>query len=162
MTHSKSHVTPPQAYVIQHFEATAEYNCCMMRFINPTGNCIIYNSLWFKYDDIIIPLRSIEEDKNMAYHINTVWCRYKAVNFLKKVFTKDTPIARSFGWDVGCLLWIQDLIDILSEFLQWFIYIICTIFYIQYYMYPESKLLPLTFIKAMLMKIPNMYLTPIY
>ena len=157
MTHSKSHVTPPQAYVIQHFEATAEYNCCMMRFINPTGNCIIYNSLWFKYDDIIIPLRSIAEDKNMAYHTNTVWCRYNAVYFLKKSIHKRHPHSSLVRVRCG-----MSFVDPGSDFLQWFIYIICTIFYVQYYMYPGSKLLPITFIKSILMKIPNMYLTRIY
>ena len=48
---------------------------------------------------------------------NTVRCRYNAVNFLKNI-NKRHPIARPLGRGMGCLLWIQDLIDILPQFLQ--------------------------------------------
>ena len=44
-------------------------------------------------------------------------CRYNAVNFLKNI-NKRHPIARPLGRGMGCLLWIQDLIDILPQFLQ--------------------------------------------
>ena len=49
----------------------------------------------------------------------TVWCRYNAVNFLTNIH-KRHPIARPSGRGKGCLLWIQHLIDILSQFLQSF------------------------------------------
>ena len=42
----------------------------------------------------------------------TVWCHYNAVNFLTNTH-KRHPIARP----MGCLLWIQHLIDILPQFL---------------------------------------------
>ena len=46
----------------------------------------------------------------------TVRCRYNAVKFLINVH-KRHPIARPLGGDVGCLLSIQHLIDILPHFL---------------------------------------------
>ena len=49
----------------------------------------------------------------------TVRCRYNAVNFLTSIH-KRHPIARPSGWGMGCLLWIQRLINSLSQFLQWF------------------------------------------
>ena len=53
-------------------------------------------------------------------HQYTVCCRYNTVNFLKKNIHKGHPIARPLGRAMGCLLWIQYLIDILPEFLQLF------------------------------------------
>ena len=47
----------------------------------------------------------------------TVQWSKNAVNFLKNV-NKGHPIARPLGPGVGCLLWIQHLIDILPQFLQ--------------------------------------------
>ena len=44
-------------------------------------------------------------------------CRYNAVNFLKKN-SKRRPIACPLGRGMGCLLWIQHVIDILRHFLQ--------------------------------------------
>ena len=49
--------------------------------------------------------------------LSTVRCRYNAVNFLKNI-NKRHPIARPSGRGMGCLLWIQHLIDILPQFLQ--------------------------------------------
>ena len=46
-------------------------------------------------------------------------CRYNAVNFLTNI-RKRHPIARPLGRGMGCLLWIQHLIDTLSQFLQLF------------------------------------------
>ena len=43
---------------------------------------------------------------------NTVRCHYNVVDFLKNI-TETHPIARPLGWGMGCLLWIQHLIDIL-------------------------------------------------
>ena len=51
-------------------------------------------------------------------YINTVRCRYNAVNFLKKYSHKRHPIARPLGRGTGCILWIQHMIDIPPEFLQ--------------------------------------------
>ena len=53
------------------------------------------------------------------YLENTVWCRYNAVNFLTNIHQRH-PIARPLGWGMGCLLWIQHLIDILPQFLLLF------------------------------------------
>ena len=50
-------------------------------------------------------------------HQYTVQCRYKAVNFLTNIH-KRYPIARPLGRGMGCLLWIQHLIDILPQFLS--------------------------------------------
>ena len=47
---------------------------------------------------------------------HAVWCRYNAVIFLTKIH-KRHPIARPSGRDMGCILWIQHLIDILPRFL---------------------------------------------
>ena len=48
---------------------------------------------------------------------HTVWCHYNVVNFLKNI-NKRCPIAHPLGRGMGCLLWIQHLIDILPQFLQ--------------------------------------------
>ena len=49
---------------------------------------------------------------------NTVRCHYKQGQFLKNIY-KRHPIARLLGRGMGCLLWVQPLIDILPQFLQW-------------------------------------------
>ena len=54
---------------------------------------------------------------SLVHAQNTVRCRYNAVNFLKNI-NKRHPIARPLGRGMGCLLWIQHLIDILPQFLQ--------------------------------------------
>ena len=62
----------------------------------------------------------------LSYHIynrnisrvysRTVPCRYNAVNFLANI-NKRHPLEQG----VGCILWIQHLIDILPQFLQLFV-----------------------------------------
>ena len=54
---------------------------------------------------------------NSAYIQYTVRCRYNAVNFITNIH-KRHPMARPLGRGMGCLLWIQHLIDIMSQFLQ--------------------------------------------
>ena len=49
---------------------------------------------------------------------NTVRCRYYAVDFLQNLH-KRNPVARPSGWAMGCTLWIQILIHILLQTLQW-------------------------------------------
>ena len=49
--------------------------------------------------------------------LSTVRCRYNAVNFITNSH-KRHPMARPLGQGMGCLLWIQHLIDIMSQFLQ--------------------------------------------
>ena len=49
----------------------------------------------------------------------TVLYRYNAVNFLINIH-KRHPIAHALGPAMGCLLWIQHLIDTLPQFLQLF------------------------------------------
>ena len=50
---------------------------------------------------------------------NTVQCRYNAVNFPSNIH-KRHPIARPLGRGMGCLLWIQHLIDNVPQFLELF------------------------------------------
>ena len=45
---------------------------------------------------------------------STVRCRYNAVNFLQNTHNRH-PIARPWGRDMGCLLWIQTLITVLHQ-----------------------------------------------
>ena len=56
---------------------------------------------------------------HMSSHVisHTVWCRYNAVNFITNIH-KRHPMARPLRRGMGCLLWIQHLIDIMSQFLQ--------------------------------------------
>ena len=48
----------------------------------------------------------------------TVLCCYSAVNFPPNIHERH-PIAGPSGRGMGCLLWVQPLIDILPHFLQW-------------------------------------------
>ena len=50
--------------------------------------------------------------------INTVWCRYKAVN-LSYNSSKGHPIARPLGRGMGCLLWVQTIVYILTQPRHW-------------------------------------------
>ena len=56
---------------------------------------------------------------HMSSHVisHTVWCRYNVVNFITNIH-KRHPMARPLRRGMGCLLWIQHLIDIMSQFLQ--------------------------------------------
>ena len=56
---------------------------------------------------------------------NTVWCCYNDVNFLQNIH-KRHPITYPLGQAMGCLLWLQPLIDNLPQFLQWYV---CAISY---------------------------------
>ena len=70
-----------------------------------------WNKQKFLLDDLPFTslMRIVPERKDAI----TVWCRYNTVNFLKNNH-KRHPIAHLIGQG---LLWIQDLIDILPEFL---------------------------------------------
>ena len=50
---------------------------------------------------------------------NTMGCHYNAVNFHPNSYKRHL-IARPLGRGMGCLLWIQHLINILPEFMQSF------------------------------------------
>ena len=54
----------------------------------------------------------------ICVYIYTVWCCYNTVKFLQNIH-KRHPIARPLGRGMGCILWVQTLIDILPPFLQW-------------------------------------------
>ena len=54
----------------------------------------------------------------LTLHIYRTLYRYNAVNFLQNIHEK-RPIAHPSGRGMGCILWIQPLIDILPQFLQW-------------------------------------------
>ena len=69
----------------------------------------------------------------------TVQCHYNAVNFIKKIH-KRHPITHPLGWGMGCLLWIQPLIVILLQFLQW-----C----MQYLVILDHVIMALDFIKLL-------------
>ena len=49
--------------------------------------------------------------------LNPVRCHYNAVSFLQTIHVR-RPIARPSGRAMGCLLWVQPLINILPQFLQ--------------------------------------------
>ena len=53
--------------------------------------------------------------------VNTVQCHYNAVSFLHKIHNKH-PIPRPLGRDMGCLLWLQVLINVLPRSLHWWMY----------------------------------------
>ena len=57
----------------------------------------------------------------LSVNKDTMWCRYNAVNFLESIH-KTHPVARPLRWGMGCLLWVQHLIDIPPEFLQSFMH----------------------------------------
>ena len=52
-------------------------------------------------------------------YLYTVRYRYNAVNFFKNIHERH-PIARPLGRGMGCFLLVQPLIDILPQFLQWY------------------------------------------
>ena len=66
-----------------------------------------HRSLVFK--DKIMPLRRV-----ISSYGNTVRCRYNVVTFLTNIH-KRHPIARPLGRGMGCLLWIQHVIDTLPQ-----------------------------------------------
>ena len=71
---------------------------------------------WQLYTEMyenFIPENTMEK----GLYITTVRCRYNAVNFITNIH-KRHPMARPLGRGMGCLLWIQHLIDIMSQFLQ--------------------------------------------
>ena len=49
--------------------------------------------------------------------IHTLQCRYNVVNFLTNL-RNEHPIAHLWGWDMGCLLWVQTLIYVLCQSVQ--------------------------------------------
>ena len=57
-------------------------------------------------------------------------CRYNTANFHQNIHERHT-IARPSGRGMGCLLWVQPLINILPQFLQW-----C----VQYHLYRAAYL----------------------
>ena len=59
----------------------------------------------------------------------TVLCRLNAVNFINNIY-KRNPIAHPLGRAMGCLLWIQPLLDILLLFLQWCMQYLATLDYV--------------------------------
>ena len=57
----------------------------------------------------------------ISHHVNqsvTVWCHYNTINCLQNPH-KIHPIARPLGRDMGCILWLQILIDILPQSVKW-------------------------------------------
>ena len=83
-----------------------------------TFNClthwILQRVYWF-----LNTIKICSDSLIFILYIYTVWCRYNAVNFLTNIH-KRHPIARPLGRGMGCILWIQRLIDTLSQFMQLF------------------------------------------
>ena len=63
-------------------------------------------------------------DFSLSSEANTVRCHYNAVNFLQNIHKRHN-IAHPSGRGMGCLLWVQSLIDILPQFLQMMCAISC-------------------------------------
>ena len=61
-------------------------------------------------------MRDIHESHLQKIVAYTVLCCYNAVNLLTNIHNRH-PTAHPLGWGMGCLLWIQHLIDILPQFL---------------------------------------------
>ena len=69
---------------------------------------------WFQHDSVTSCSHIFSY---CGHHQHTVQCRYNAVNFLENI-NKRHPMARPLGRGMGCLLWIQHVIDILPQFQQ--------------------------------------------
>ena len=53
-----------------------------------------------------------------SWKTSTVQCCYNTVNFLQIPHNRH-PIAQPWGWGMGCLLWIQILIYVLPQWLEY-------------------------------------------
>ena len=84
-------------------------------------------NIWMYFNPLSLAIFVIVSDHNFQMQFcywyqnhlseaNTVRCRYNAVNFLTNTH-KRHPIARPLGRGMGCILWIQHLINILPRFL---------------------------------------------
>ena len=84
-------------------------------------NWYVQCSVWWRRLSLEISLAILNSAIWLAKHsqiINTLECRYNVVSFLKTPH-KRHPIACPLGQDMGCLLWIEPLIYILSQSVQW-------------------------------------------
>ena len=52
---------------------------------------------------------------------STVQCHCNTVSFLQNIHNIH-PIARPWGWDMGCLLWVKSLMHVLPQSLQWWMH----------------------------------------
>ena len=79
-----------------------------------------YSILWLRrtvQDRQNRPDSRTHGDSILLLYEVTVRCYYNAVNFLTNIH-KRHPIAHRLGRGMGCLLWMQRLINTLSQFLQ--------------------------------------------
>ena len=95
---------------------------CIMRSIIMLLKCIPFCDLVSHlYDQFLLMLHLCSDCMAQVAAMTekfTVRCRYNAVHFLQNINERH-PIARPPGRRMGCLLWVQSLIDILPQFLQW-------------------------------------------
>ena len=52
---------------------------------------------------------------------STVQCHCNTVSFLQNIHNIH-PIARPWGWDMGCLLWVKSFMHVLPQSLQWWMH----------------------------------------
>ena len=124
-----------------HMPALVEIMACCWAFNKPlsqpmmayfTGVYCIHASLGLKglwllnfYSELVV-FRFLQKCVCVSIIIKrtlcpyTVWCRYNAVSSLKNPHKRD-PIARPLRRGMGCLLWIEPLIYILSQSVQWWV-----------------------------------------
>ena len=96
-----------------------------LKFIVPHKFCLIEEGWFWPQQNINQGLNSQKTPHNspsQASHgvsiVNTVWCCYNAVNFLKNSHNRH-PIARPWGRGMGCLLWAWSLIFVPLLSSQW-------------------------------------------
>ena len=78
--------------------------------------CILGTAFWWPLQETLVAL-CLMASANLV--VSTVRYRYNTVNFFKNIHERH-PIARPLGRGMGCLLLVQSLIDILPQFLQWY------------------------------------------
>ena len=82
-------------------------NALQTQRISPLGSssCILFIIDWNNAVDKVLRYGSPTSP-------NTVWCHYNEVNFLLKHHDRH-PIARPWGWGMGCLLRVRSLVHAL-------------------------------------------------
>ena len=75
-------------------------------------------ALLFSTNVCKLVLVRIALERQVRIKHSAVRCRYNAVDFLQNLYKRHT-IAPLQGRDMGCLLWVKTLMDILSQSLKW-------------------------------------------
>ena len=69
---------------------------------------------------VILPW-SFHNKHQISHHLNTMRCRYNAVNFHPNPHKKNHPISGPLGRDMGCLFWVQTNFHIQPQSQQWYV-----------------------------------------